>query len=105
MLSEWLVTAAAAPGFCTVNIRPATICGYSPRQRLDVIVNILTNHAVINRRIKVLGGDQLRPNIHIDDMVRLYGPGGHGCQKINAARSTSDRELESHRNAKVIEPS
>jgi nucleoside-diphosphate-sugar epimerase len=60
------------PGFTTLTIRPATVCGYSPRQRLDVIVNILTNHAVINRRIKVLGGDQLRPNIHIDDMVRLY---------------------------------
>ena len=60
------------PGFATLTIRPATVCGYAPRQRLDVIVNILTNHAVSNRRIKVLGGDQQRPNIHIDDMVRLY---------------------------------
>ena len=60
------------PGFATLTIRPATVCGYSPRQRLDVIINILTNHAVSNRKIKVLGGDQLRPNIHIDDMVRLY---------------------------------
>lgn len=60
------------PGFTTLTIRPATVCGYSPRQRLDVIVNLLTNHAVNNRRIKVLGGSQLRPNIHIDDMVRLY---------------------------------
>lgn len=59
-------------GFATLIIRPATVCGYSPRQRLDVIINILTNHAVSNRKIKVLGGDQLRPNIHIDDMVRLY---------------------------------
>ena len=60
------------PGFAAVTIRPATVCGYSPRQRLDVIVNILTNHAVHNGRIKVLGGEQLRPNIHIDDMVDIY---------------------------------
>jgi nucleoside-diphosphate-sugar epimerase len=60
-------------GFTTLTIRPATVCGYAPRQRLDVIVNILTNHAVVNRKIKVFGGDQLRPNIHIDDMCDLYG--------------------------------
>ncbi len=60
------------PGFTTLTIRPATVCGYSPRQRLDVIVNILANHAIVNRRIKVFGGEQLRPNIHIDDMVRVY---------------------------------
>ncbi len=60
------------PGFTTLTIRPATVCGYSPRQRMDVIVNILTNHAVNNRKIKVFGGDQLRPNIHIDDMASLY---------------------------------
>jgi nucleoside-diphosphate-sugar epimerase len=53
-------------------IRPATVCGYSPRQRLDVIVNILTNHAYHNREIKVFGGEQLRPNIHIEDMVDAY---------------------------------
>ncbi len=53
-------------------IRPATVCGYSPRQRLDVIVNILTNHAYHNREIKVFGGGQLRPNIHIEDMVDAY---------------------------------
>ena len=60
------------PGFSTLIIRPATVCGYSPRQRLDVIVNILTNHAVVKRKIKVFGGEQSRPNIHIDDMVRTY---------------------------------
>jgi nucleoside-diphosphate-sugar epimerase len=60
------------PGFACVTIRPATVCGYGPRQRLDVIVNILTNHAVTNRKIKVLGGAQQRPNIHIADMVRAY---------------------------------
>lgn len=58
--------------FTTVTIRPATVCGYSKRQRLDVIVNILTNHAYHNRVIKVFGGEQLRPNIHIDDMTDLY---------------------------------
>jgi nucleoside-diphosphate-sugar epimerase len=60
------------PGFVTLVIRPATVCGYSPRQRLDVIVNILTNFAVNKGFIKVLGGRQLRPNIHIDDMVAVY---------------------------------
>lgn len=53
-------------------IRPSTVCGYSPRQRLDVVVNILTNFAVNKGKIKVLGGSQLRPNIHIKDMVRAY---------------------------------
>jgi nucleoside-diphosphate-sugar epimerase len=58
--------------FTTVTIRPATVCGYSPRQRLDVIVNILTNLAYHKREITVFGGDQLRPNIHIQDMVEAY---------------------------------
>lgn len=53
-------------------IRPATVCGYSPRQRLDLTVNILTHHAVVNGKIKVFGGDQKRPNIHIQDMTDLY---------------------------------
>ena len=53
-------------------IRPATVCGYSERQRLDVIVNILTNHAYFNKKIIIHGGDQLRPNIHIDDMSESY---------------------------------
>jgi nucleoside-diphosphate-sugar epimerase len=60
------------PGFVTVTIRPATICGYAPRLRLDLTVNILTNHAINNRRITVFGGEQLRPNIHIGDMTDLY---------------------------------
>lgn len=60
------------PGFVTLTVRPATVCGYSPRQRLDVIVNILTNHAVSTGRIKVTGGPQKRPNIHIEDMCRFY---------------------------------
>jgi len=56
---------------CTV-LRPATVCGYAPRQRLDVVVNILTNLAYNTGAIKVMGGTQLRPNIHVDDMVRAY---------------------------------
>ena len=58
--------------FTTVTIRPATVCGYSPRQRLDVVVNILTNLAYHNREIPVFGGEQLRPNIHIEDMAEAY---------------------------------
>jgi nucleoside-diphosphate-sugar epimerase len=71
-LCEDILADEREPGFTTLTIRPATVCGWSPRQRLDVIVNILTNHAVVNRKIKVLGGAQLRPNIHIDDMCRVY---------------------------------
>ena len=58
--------------FTTVTIRPATVCGYSPRQRLDVVVNILTNLAFHRREITVFGGHQLRPNIHIKDMADAY---------------------------------
>ncbi len=58
--------------FTTVTIRPATVCGYSTRQRLDVVVNILTNLAFHKREISVFGGKQLRPNIHIADMVDAY---------------------------------
>ncbi len=58
--------------FEIVIIRPATVCGYSKRQRLDVIVNILSNLAYHKREIYVFGGEQLRPNIHITDMIRAY---------------------------------
>ena len=71
-LCEEVLLRYQAPGFTTVIIRPATVCGYAPRQRLDVIVNILTNHAINTGKIKVFGGEQLRPNIHIQDMVDLY---------------------------------
>ena len=60
------------PEFSGVTIRPATVCGFSPRQRLDVVVNILTNLAYHKREITVFGGKQLRPNIHIADMVEAY---------------------------------
>ena len=58
--------------FVTSVIRPATVCGYSPRQRLDLVINILTNLAYHKKEISVFGGSQLRPNIHIKDMVRAY---------------------------------
>lgn len=53
-------------------VRPATVCGVSPRMRLDVSVNMLTMQALQNGRITVFGGDQTRPNIHIDDITDLY---------------------------------
>ncbi len=57
--------------FVGVAFRPATVCGYGPRQRLDVSVNILTNHAVNKSKITVFGGSQLRPNLHIQDYADL----------------------------------
>jgi nucleoside-diphosphate-sugar epimerase len=53
-------------------VRPATVCGLSPRMRLDVAVNLLTMQALTRGEITVLGGDQTRPNIHIDDITDLY---------------------------------
>ena len=53
-------------------IRPATVCGYSPRMRLDLSVNMLTMQALTNQKITVFGGDQTRPNIHIKDLVSVY---------------------------------
>jgi nucleoside-diphosphate-sugar epimerase len=61
-----------SPDFVCVTIRPATLCGYAPRQRLDLSVNILTNHAINNNKITVFGGSQKRPNLHVQDMVDLY---------------------------------
>ena len=60
------------PDFVPVILRPATVCGYSPRMRFDLTVNILTNHAVNRGVITVFGGAQKRPNIHIDDVCELY---------------------------------
>jgi nucleoside-diphosphate-sugar epimerase len=55
-----------------VVVRPATVCGVSPRQRLDLVVNILAINALEKRKISVFGGEQFRPNLHIEDMVRSY---------------------------------
>ena len=71
-LCEEVLLKKQCPGFEVVVIRPATVCGYSPRLRLDLTVNILTNHAVNHRKITVFGGKQKRPNIHIQDMVEVY---------------------------------
>jgi nucleoside-diphosphate-sugar epimerase len=59
-------------GMTRVIVRPATVCGYAPRLRLDLTVNILTINALVNRKIKIFGGKQLRPNLHVKDMVRAY---------------------------------
>ena len=69
---EKILSEYTSDKFETIIIRPATVCGYARRQRLDVVVNILTNLAYHKRKITVYGGDQLRPNIHIKDMVNVY---------------------------------
>jgi nucleoside-diphosphate-sugar epimerase len=71
-LCEEVLLRHADEDFVGLIIRPATVCGYSPRQRLDLIVNILTNHAVNRGKIIVNGGEQKRPNIHIEDVTDLY---------------------------------
>ncbi|EKD70903.1 MAG: hypothetical protein ACD_46C00336G0002 [uncultured bacterium] len=69
---EIVLKEEATPEFETVIVRPSTVCGYSTRLRLDLTVNILTTHAYFNKKIKVFGGKQLRPNIHIEDMCDAY---------------------------------
>ena len=69
---EEALMATATGDFVVTIIRPSTVCGYSPRLRLDLTVNILTNHAVNKGEITVFGGEQKRPNIHIEDMTDLY---------------------------------
>jgi nucleoside-diphosphate-sugar epimerase len=71
-LCEPLLFRHQAPEFTCVAIRPATVCGYSPRMRFDLSVNILTNHAVNRGAITVFGGSQVRPNLHIQDMAEAY---------------------------------
>jgi nucleoside-diphosphate-sugar epimerase len=71
-LCEKYLEEAATNEFVTTTIRPSTVCGYSPRQRLDLTVNILTNHAINKGKITVFGGEQKRPNLHIQDMTDLY---------------------------------
>lgn len=71
-LCEPLLFKHQSADFTCVTIRPATVCGYSPRARLDLSVNILVNHAVNHNKITVFGGSQLRPSLHINDMADLY---------------------------------
>jgi nucleoside-diphosphate-sugar epimerase len=71
-LCERIVLRHQAPDFTTTIIRPASVCGYSPRMRFDLTVNILTNHAVNRGAITVFGGAQKRPTIHVEDLAELY---------------------------------
>lgn len=71
-LCEPVLLRYQSPEFTTVIIRPATVCGYAPRLRLDLTVNILTNLAVNRGAITVFGGSQKRPNIHVEDITDLY---------------------------------
>ena len=71
-LCEPILFRHQSPEFTCVTIRPATVCGYSPRMRFDLTVNILTNHAYNKGVITIFGGNQQRPNIHIDDVCELY---------------------------------
>jgi nucleoside-diphosphate-sugar epimerase len=71
-MCEEVLQTKRAPGFTTLTLRPATVCGYSPRLRLDLAVNVMAAHAHYNRLIKVFGGGQMRPNLHIQDMTDLY---------------------------------
>ena len=70
-MCEPLLQKHTTDDFVGVIFRPATVCGYAPRQRLDLSVNILTNHAITNGRIRVFGGSQLRPNLHVQDYCDL----------------------------------
>lgn len=71
-LCEEILLEHRTPGFTVVIVRPATVCGYAPRLRLDLIVNIFTSQAICAGSICVHGGSQIRPNLHIDDMTDLY---------------------------------
>ena len=85
--------------FSGVIIRPATVCGYSEKMRFDLTVNILTNYAYNKGFIKVFGGEQYRPNIHIDDMCNLY------LLLLNTDLNKINGEIfnAGHQNLKVIE--
>lgn len=69
---EETLNALSGPEFCGVAVRAATVCGFSPRLRLDLTINILTEHAVGRGAIRVFGGSQLRPNIHVLDLAAFY---------------------------------
>src|ERR1700731_4131753 len=86
-LCETVLAEEQEPGFVTVTVRPATVCGYAPRLRLDLTVNILTNLAVNTQRITVFGGEQLRPNLHVEDMTDLY------LMLLDAPDQTVDRKV------------
>ncbi len=70
--SEKYLLSKQAKDFSVLILRPSTVCGYSPRMRLDLTVNLLTIQALVNKKMTVFGGGQMRPNLHIDDMADLY---------------------------------
>jgi nucleoside-diphosphate-sugar epimerase len=70
--SEELVRAASGPGFAALSLRCATVCGFSPRLRLDLIVNTLTAYALARGRLVVWGGEQQRPQIHVEDLTDYF---------------------------------
>lgn len=69
---ETILNNYSSSDFTVSVLRPATVCGYSKRQRLDVVVNLMTNLAFNQRKIKIFGGNQLRPNIHINDISSAF---------------------------------
>ena len=101
-MCEEVLQAERRPGFVALTLRPATVCGWAPRLRLDLTVNILTNHAVNNGRITVFGGQQKRPNIDIEDMTDLY------CASLQYADEAIDGRVfnagyENHTVAQIAE--
>ena len=72
MIAERVILSFSSPTFKTHIIRPATVCGFSPRMRLDVSVNMLTFQALKFKKITLFGGTQVRPNIHISDLSRIF---------------------------------
>jgi len=101
-LCEQVLLKEQSPDFTTVIIRPATVCGYSPRLRLDLTVNILTNLAVNTGRITVFGGQQKRPNIHIEDITDLYVQ-LLGCPDEMIAGKIFNAGYENHRVSEIAE--
>lgn len=71
-MCEPLLFKHQSDSFTCVTIRPATVCGYAPKMRFDLTVNIMTNHAWHKQEVTVFGGEQKRPNLHIQDMCDLY---------------------------------
>jgi nucleoside-diphosphate-sugar epimerase len=98
-MCEEVLESEREDGFTCVTVRPATVCGYAPRLRLDLTVNIFTNLALSRDRITVFGGQQLRPNIHIDDMTDLY------LELLGAPEGTVDGKVwnAGYDNMKVLE--
>lgn len=98
-MCEPVLLSFSSARFAPVIIRSATVCGYSPRMRLDLTVNILTNHAVNRGKIVVFGGSQKRPNVHIEDITDLYAALLH----MPAEKVRSRTYNAGHRNFTVAE--